>query len=100
MRDNIYQGYPMRLYRTSDEIRSDIRDIKDKINDVNTSLSVRELLLDILSDGKERAPGEWVSELEGVVYEAENAEKRLKELCEELNCLRAELSEVGWRIRG
>ena len=99
MKDNLSARHPIRIYRKSDEVRAEISEIKEKICEVNASFAIREILFDILTDGRERKPSEWIYDLESLVYEAETAYRKLKELREELSFLEAELSEVGCRIR-
>ena len=87
------------LYRSSEAIREDISVIREKIGEVKRSFSIRELLLDIVSDGVKRKPSEWIYDLEALLGEAEIAYGKLTELREELRLLEAELGEVKWRIK-
>ena len=98
MRDNVYREYPTRLYRNSEEVREDISEIKRRIGEINSSFAIREILFDILSDGRERKPSEWIYDLEALVLEAETAHRKLGELREELSFLEAELCEIGCRM--
>ncbi|MBR5140032.1 MAG: hypothetical protein IKV16_03150 [Clostridia bacterium] len=86
------------LYRDAESIRDDISHIRQKIAEVKRSFSIRELLLDMLSDQRERKPREWIFDLEALIGEAESAYHRLSELREELDYLREELSEAKCRL--
>lgn len=87
------------LYRTPEIIRQDISDIRRKIDEVKRSFSVRELLMDMLSDSYKRRPHEWIYDLEALVAEASNASGRLAELREELGYLQEELREARCQLR-
>lgn len=95
----VYSEKPDFLYRSADSIREDISSIRHKIEEVKRSFSVRELLLDMLSDTYKRKPNEWIYDLESIVAEASSASGRLKELTEELNFLENELGEARCRLR-
>lgn len=86
------------LYRDTESIRDDISVIRQKIAEVKRSFSIRELLIDMLSDTRERKPREWIFDLEGVISQAESAYSHLSELREELDYLREELREAKCRI--
>ena len=87
------------LYRSTESIREDISVIRDKIGEVKRSFSIRELLLGMLSDSRERRPSEWLYDLEALLGEAESAYRKLSELREELAFLEEELGEAKCRIR-
>jgi chromosome segregation ATPase len=87
------------LYRSADSIREDISLIRSKISEVKRSFSIRELLLGMLSDTKERKPLEWLYDLESLLGEAENAYRKLSELREELTFLEEELGEAKCKVR-
>lgn len=86
------------LYRDTESIREDISEIRHKIGEVKRSFSIREILLDMLSDEKKRRPSEWIYDLEALLSEAETAYRRLSELREELVYLEEELKEAKCRI--
>lgn len=86
------------LYRSAESIREDISSIRRKIDEVKRSFSVRELLIDMLSDSYKRAPNEWIYDLEVLVAEASSASARLSELREELGFLEEELGEARCRL--
>lgn len=87
------------LYRSADSIREDISLIREKIGEVKRSFSIRELLLGMLSEARERKPLEWIYDLEALLGEAEIAYSKLSQLREELNFLEEELGEAKCRIR-
>ena len=86
------------LYRDTESIREDISEIRHKIGEVKESFSIREVLLDMLSDNKVRRPSDWIYELEALLSEAEIAYSRLTELREELCYLEEELRQTRCRM--
>lgn len=86
------------LYRSAKTIREDISEIRYKIGEVKRSFSIREMLLGMLSDTRERATSEWLYDLEALLGEAEMAYRKLSELREELTYLEQELSEAKCRV--
>lgn len=87
------------LYRSAEAVREDISYIKDRICEVKRSFSIRELLLDMLSENRPKKSAEWLYDLEALLGEAEIAYGKLSALREELALLDAELGEVKCRIR-
>lgn len=94
-----YAERPDFLYRSAEAIREDISNIRHRIDEVKRSFSIRELLLDMLSDNYKRKPVEWIYDLEVLVAEASSASGRLKELREELGLLEEELGEARCRLK-
>ncbi len=86
------------LYRSTDSIRADISEIRNKIGEVKRSFSIRELLLSMISETQERGASEWLYDLEALLGEAESAYGKLTELREELTFLEEELGEAKCRI--
>ena len=97
--DNTF-GMPPRIYRTPGEIRQDIRQLRSAINEINSRLNIRELLLEIITDEEKISPENVVQTLEAMLYEAEEALSKLKELRGELSLLEEELYEVRCEIEG
>ena len=89
---------PEFLYRSAEAVREDISSIKDRICELKRSFSIRELLLDMVSESIPRKTAEWIYDLEALLAEAEIAYRKLSELREELRLLEAELGEVQCRI--
>ena len=89
-------GIPARLDRTPEEIRREMVLIKERIEETNSMLNIREILLNILSREKEEPKEDIIGELECAVDEARCALLTLQELWEELDRLGEELSEVRW----
>ena len=90
---------PLSLYRSAGDILGDICEVRGKIEDIRGSLSIRELLMDMLSEPVERGCEEWIYDLEALLGEAEAARRRMLELCDELGFLEAELGEAECIIR-
>lgn len=89
-----YAGTPARVYRSLGEIRRDICYIRGEIKEAGESLNMRALLLDFLDRLRDSEPCEWLPELEAAVAEAREAYDSLRELNEELVCLREELGDT------
>ena len=87
------------IYRKTEDIREDIAALKSKIEEINGSLSIRELLLDLLSDNREKQASEWIYDLDALLGEAESAYRKLGKLKEELYFLEAELGEAKCVMR-
>ena len=86
-------GTPIRLYRSPSEIRADMQSISARINEIQDSLSVRNMLMEIISELSEDDPKRFVSELAAIVSEAEDALLELKRLRNMLEELSLELEE-------
>jgi uncharacterized Fe-S cluster-containing MiaB family protein len=81
-----------RIYRTPNEIRKEIWDIKERIEEVNERLNIRELMDNILSG--EEVGAEECSEVSALLESALEALDELRELNGMLDELKAELLEV------
>ena len=88
-------GLPPRLYRTPGEIKRDIADITEKIEETNEMLNIRSLITEILLSERKDSPEKLIPELETVICEAREALDRLRELHEQLSLLREELDDLG-----
>ena len=86
-------GMPPMIYRSPAMIKQDMREIKIKIDKVNSMLNIRELLLNILTEQKGSSK-EVVTDLINILAEAREALSELSELEEELSELEEELMEV------
>ena len=61
------------FYKSPGEVAEEIRDIKDRINEIVGAFSVRELLLEMLCEERNRETLEWLYDLEALLGEAEGA---------------------------
>jgi hypothetical protein len=95
---DLYEGIPSRLYRAPGEIREDILSVKEKIKEIDGSLSVHDLLMEFISEWAKEEPGRWIGELEELLAEAKESLKRLEELNQILDGLREELEDSKWII--
>ena len=86
-------------YRGTDKIREDISEVRGRIDEIKASLSIRELLVDLLCDTREKDTSEWLYDLEALLGEAESAYRKLGALKEELCYLEAELGEAKCVMR-
>ena len=92
-------GHPIASYRDPEHIKSDIREISERIAYVNESLNVRELLLEFLEEDKEGNLVERAEALTELLKYATEALDELKNLSDTLDSLKAELSDAMQNIR-
>ena len=91
-------GTPPRIYRTTGEIRRDISDIREKIEETAYMLNIRSLMIDILANDRKRPSENLVSELKDAISEAMEALCKMNELKEEIALLEEELEETKWQL--
>lgn len=91
---NTYEGRPARLYRSPIEIRRDMDAISARIREVDEMLSIRGILMELLSELADGDPERWITELEELVSEARGSLEILKKLNRSLDELSCELDEV------
>ena len=100
----MYRGYdmknglPPRIYRDAQEIKRDIAIINDRIEEANSMLDIRSLIIDILVSDNKDNPEILIFDLEDAIKEAKSALELLKSLNEELLMLEDEILEVRCRI--
>ena len=96
----MYRGYdsefgvPPIIYREPNEIRRDINRVKASIDEINSRLNIRGLVLSLINGSENIPPEKTVPLLEEMLSEAELALSKLKELKDELSNLKEELYEV------
>lgn len=95
---NTGEGYPARLYRDAGEVRADIANIYARIRDIEEMLTVRGLVMDMVSEWSLKDPKKWIRELEESIEEAREALDSLNRLYEALEELQDELAEIGGRL--
>ncbi|MBQ1260669.1 MAG: hypothetical protein IIX96_01490 [Clostridia bacterium] len=88
---NFNEGERAHNYRSLSQIRSDIRDVSEKIRDINEGLNVRHILMQTMSRSAEEDPKKWIPELAEIISGAEAGLEALKELHEVLDELNEEL---------
>ena len=88
------EGLPPALYRSPTEIRREIREISKRISEAEEMLSVRNIILALVSEWAELEPERWIEELEETVEEARDALRALDNMKETLIDLRSELDEA------
>ena len=91
---NSYEGMPPRLYRSPKEIEDDIIFLRNRAAEIESMLSVRNLLVEMVSTYADVKPELWIPELESAVGEARCALDALNGLNNRLGELREELCEV------
>lgn len=90
---DVNEGIPPRLYRCPSEIREDISRIRGEIREIENMLTVKNLLMEILTE-ESRLPSRWVPELEEVAAYARDSLDKLTSFSERLDELREELFET------
>jgi len=96
VRENTYEGIPCRLYRSPREISADIAELKAKIKDINETLSVHNLLMEVMSEWADKEPEKWIGELEELLCEAKDSLEELAELKSSLDELKEEMEDSRW----
>ena len=94
-----YEGEPVRLYRTPEEIGRDIGLIRDKIEKTAEMLNVRSILSDMIAVCAEGDPERWIPELRRAVTDAEETLEMLTEMKSSLDMLEEELEETRCVLR-
>ena len=100
----MYRGYdmknglPPRIYRDPQEIKRDIANINNRIEEANSMLDIRSLIIDILVSDNKDNPELLIWDLEDAIAEAKSALELLNSLNEELLLLEDEILEVRCRI--
>ena len=84
------------LYRSPREVREDVVKIKIRIKELNASIKLRELLLELLSAERDGDPEHYISIIGEALENAKEALSELRGLEEELVELEEELAEVRW----
>ena len=88
-----YEGMPARLYRSPCEIRRDMTRISKQIKEADEMLSVRNILVEMLSECAKGDPEKWIPELEELVADARASLDSLTRLKSALTDLSSELEE-------
>ncbi|MBO5009923.1 MAG: hypothetical protein IKJ13_01825 [Clostridia bacterium] len=89
-----YEGAPPRLYRGCEEIRSDISELRAELREIEERLTVRNVLMELVSSTDHSDPALWVPVLEDIAAEAREALDRLNSFGERIEELREELLET------
>ena len=96
---SLYEGMPPRLYRTPGEIRSDIFDVKQRIDSLNSRLNSRNIIGELRAGCAEGEAEKWLPKFKSIVEDAEDALEALRELGDTLDGLREELRETEWILK-
>lgn len=91
---NYCEGIPARLYRSPCEIRRDMSEISKQIKETEQMLSVRNILVEVLSEWADGEPEKWIPELEELISEATEALESMKKFRRALTDLSEELEET------
>lgn len=90
---SVNEGMPARLYRSPCEIRRDMTIISKQIKEADEMLSVRNILVEMLSECARGDPERWIPELEELVADARASLDSLTRLKSALSLLSDELEE-------
>ena len=90
---NVYEGMPARLYRSPCEIRRDMTRISKQIKEADEMLSVRNILVELLSEWSDGDGAKWIPELEEIVRDARASLDNLRRLEGAIDDLSCELEE-------
>ena len=93
-----YEGEPARLYRSPNEIRKDIFEIKTKIESMDSKLNIRNVLTAMIDVSLDQDPEKWIIALSEIVDDAEQTLDTLKRLRETLDLLSEELEDTKWAL--
>ena len=93
-----YEGTPVTIYRSPEDITRDLYNIKDKIRIANESLNIRDTLTEIAARAYESDADKWISDLRYIVNDAEDTLEQLTSLKKQLEELTLELEETLWII--
>ncbi|MBQ2793412.1 MAG: hypothetical protein IJF05_01785 [Clostridia bacterium] len=93
-----YEGEPVRLYRSPEEIRKDISEINRKIKDMDGKINARLLLTGLFTRLCEDGARDYLPELRVAISEAEEMLNALSELCTQLGDLKRELEDTVWAL--
>ena len=96
---SIYEGMPPRLYRTPSEIKTDINDVKIKIDRLCDMLNVRNVISEMLNECATGSISDWLPALKSIVEDAEDTLETLVELNDSLEGLNKELKETRCVMR-
>ena len=95
----MYEGMPPRLYRTPEEIKTDIYDVKRKIAAFGEMLNVRNVIAEMFDETACGGSRDWLRALRCAVEDAEASLESLRELNDTLDGLVEELRETRCILR-
>ncbi len=85
-------------YRSPDEIRRDIRAVAEKIEAMEEKLNLREVIISMAATSD--APENLIRDLQNLVAEAEETQRQLEMLKDDLAALGAELEDARNALTG
>ena len=88
---DFYEGEGAHVYRSIPAIRMDIDEVARQIEEINDSLNIRDIVMQLISESALDEPKEWIPELSMLIRESELGLGRLCELRDTLNALKEEL---------
>ena len=87
-------GMPPRIYRSPEQIRNDILEIRSRISEIKENLNIRELISDIIIDDSVDNLLRRADSVRDLLQYATEALSELEELNSELDELKIELAET------
>lgn len=97
---SMYEGEGARLYRSPEQIRMDIIDIKERIRAVEGRLNFRSVIGELMSEAADGEPEKWISQLSELLSESETTLREYRRLENMLEALTAELEDTIWILGG
>ena len=93
-----YEGEPARLYRSPNDIKRDIFEIKTKIETLTAKVNVRDALSHLIDEFAQAEAAHWITLLSDMVANTEASLSQLKALREDLDTLGEELEDTKWAL--
>ena len=93
-----YEGEPARLYRSPNDIKRDIFEIKTKIETLTAKINVRDVISHLIDEFAQADAAHWIALLSDIVANTEASLSQLKALREDLDTLSEELEDTKWAL--
>ena len=94
IRPNDYEGQGGHIYRRLSDIRADILRVSEEIEQINSMLNIRDMLMRMLSSAAEDNPEDWLPELCELLDGAKEGLDEMRKLERTLSQLHCELADT------
>lgn len=88
------EGLPPRLYRTPEQIKADITDIAERINEIYEMINIRNIISEVISESCEEDLLSRIKAVNELLESAENALFDMKMMEKDIDMLREELFDA------
>ena len=88
---NLKAGEGAHVYRSLTNIREEIHTVRTRIEEINSEINIRDMLLTLLSGALRERPEDWIPEISELILGAKEGLEKLSELSELLTDLKYEL---------